>query len=153
MYKLLMRAFPGWYPFNSVYAMYPFSVPSRSREILQKLGTLPLYSFEKPKKPPKGMDFISSYDACVRVLNDQEHFKMGWGPSIKSLTGTTYMLSGDTKVNADQHSRLHKEIMGVQDSSKAIWDFYEQITNELIKGTSFQIGSYYQMDAVREYLF
>ncbi len=61
------------------------------------------------------------------------------------------MLSGDTKANSDQHARLHKEIM-VNGSEKAIWDFYVQITNELIKDTSFPIGNYFELDAVREYI-
>lgn len=150
MYKLLMRAFPGWYKFNSIYAMFPFSIPDKSREVLEKMGTLSLYSFDRPAPPAKPMDFIASYDACVRVLNDQEHFKMSWGPAIQGLTGQEYMLSGDTKANADQHARLHKEIM-VSGSEKAIWDFYVQIMNELIKDTSFPIGDYFEMDAVREY--
>ena len=152
MYKLLMRAFPGWYKFNSIYAMFPFSIPEKTREVLEKMGTLSLYSFDKPAPPPKPMDFISSYDACIRVLNDREHFKMGWGPGIKGLTGGEYMLSGDTKATADQHAHLHQEIMGVKGSEKAIWDFYVDITNKLIKGTSFKIGKYYEMDAVREYI-
>ena len=151
MHTLLMRAFPGWYKFNSIYAMFPFSVPEKTREILEKMGTLSQYSFDKPSTPAKPMDFISTYDACVRVLNDQEHFKMGWGPAIKGLTGGEYMLSGDTKANADQHATLHKEIMGVSGSEKAIWEFYVKITDELIKTTSFQIGNYFEMDAVREY--
>jgi hypothetical protein len=150
MYILLMRAFPGWYKFNSVYAMFPFSVPEKTREILEKLGTLSLYSFDKPQPPAKPIVFISNYDACIRVLNDQEHFKMGWGPAIKGLTGGEYMLSGDTKATADQHAQLHKEIMEVGGSEKAIWDFYVKITDELIKGTSFPIGNYFEVDAVRK---
>ena len=146
-----MRAFPGWYKFNSTYAMFPFSIPDKTREVLEKMGTLSLYAFDRPAPPAKPMDFISTYDACVRVLNDQEHFKMGWGPAIKGLTGQEYMLSGDSKANTEQHAHLHKEIMGVNGSEKAIWDFYVQITNELIKDTSFPIGNYFEVDAVREY--
>lgn len=150
MHKLLMRAFPGWYKFNSIYAMFPFSVPDKTREVLEKMGTLSLYSFDQPAPPAKPMDFISTYDACVRVLDDQEHFKMGWGPAIMGLTGREYMLSGDTQANRDQHARLHKEIIGVKGSEKAIWDFYVQITNELIQDSSFQIGDYFEVDAVRK---
>jgi hypothetical protein len=150
MYKLLMRAFPRWYKFNSVYAMFPFSVPEKTREVLEKMGTLSLYSFDKPLPPAKPMVFISSYDACIRVLNDQEHFKMGWGPGIKGFTGGECMLSGDTKATADQHAQLHDEIMEVGGSEKAIWDCYVKITDELIKSTSFPIENYFEMDAVRK---
>ena len=151
MYKLLMRAFPGWYEYNSIYALFPFSLPEKTREVQEKLGWLSLYSFDKPKPPAKPMDFIKTYDACVRVLDDREHFQMAWGPAIKELTGTEYMLSGDTQKYAEMHKRLHKETMGIKGSEKAIWDFYVEITNELIKSTSFQIGNYFEMDAVRKY--
>jgi hypothetical protein len=151
MYKLLMRAFPGWYEFNSIYAMFPFSVPEKTREVQEKLGYLSIYSFDKPSPPAKPMDFISTYDAAVRVLDDREHFQMSWGPAIKELTGTEYMLSGDGEKYAAMHKRLHKETMGCNGSEKAIWEFYINITNELIKTTSFKIGSYFEMDAVRKY--
>ena len=48
MYKLLMKAFPGVYRPNSVYALFPFTVPQENRRILQRLGEDELYDFEKP---------------------------------------------------------------------------------------------------------
>jgi hypothetical protein len=151
MYKLLMKAFPGWYEFNSIYAMFPFSVPGKSKERLTKLETISLYSLDPPKKPGRPMGFVKTYDTCIRVLNDQENFKMGWGPSIKALTGEEYMLSGDTKAHAKQHATLHKEIWGHSDSVKLVSDFFEKVTTDLIKETSFSTGKYYEFDAVREY--
>jgi len=151
MYKLLMRAFPGWYKYNSIYAMFPFSLPEKTREVQENLGWLSLYSFDKPTPPAKPMDFIRTYDACVRVLDDQQHFQMSWGPAIKELTGTEYMLSGDGEKYAAMHTRLHNETMGIKGAEKVIWDFYINITNELIKNSSFRIGNYFEMDAVRKF--
>ena len=48
MYKLLMKAFPGVYRPNSVYALFPFTVPQENRRILQTLGEDECYDFEKP---------------------------------------------------------------------------------------------------------
>ena len=48
MYKLLVKAFPGVYRQNSVYALFPFTVPQENRRILQTLGEDELYHFEKP---------------------------------------------------------------------------------------------------------
>jgi hypothetical protein len=146
-----MKAFPGWYEYNSIYAMYPFSTPEKTKDMLTKIKTVSSFSFAPPKKPGRPMGFVTTYDACIKVLNDRENFKMGWGPGIKKLTGREYMLSGDTKVYADQHARLHKEINGHADSSKLMWDFFEKTTADLIKGTSFPIGKYFELDAVREY--
>lgn len=151
MYKLLMKAFPGWYEFNSIYAMYPFSTPEKTKEMLTNIKTVANFSFATPKKPGRPMGFVTTYDACIKILNDRENFQMAWGPGIKTLTGTDYMLSGDTKKYADQHARLHKEINGPSASGKLMWDFFEKTTNDLIKGTSFPIGKYYELDAVREY--
>ncbi|KAK1240176.1 hypothetical protein MKX08_007618 [Trichoderma sp. CBMAI-0020] len=57
MYKLLMRAFPGWYRANSVSALYPFTTPEGNREIFDKLGTSQDLDFNKPMfiGPPKSL--------------------------------------------------------------------------------------------------
>ena len=77
MYKLLMRAFPSWYRNNSVYALYPFSTPDRTREIFLKNG-LPhniQLSYERPQSiaPPVP---VKSYKSVVNVLDDQQSFKV-----------------------------------------------------------------------------
>ncbi|PKY04594.1 heme peroxidase [Aspergillus campestris IBT 28561] len=38
MYKLLMRAFPGYYPPNSFYTLYPFTIPTHNRQAFEKAG-------------------------------------------------------------------------------------------------------------------
>lgn len=77
MYKLFMRAFPGWYQGNSVYALYPFSTPDRTREILEKNGLphgIPL-SHEQPELFPPPVPVVS-YEGVIKVLNDQQRFKV-----------------------------------------------------------------------------
>jgi hypothetical protein len=75
MYKLLMRAFPGWYRPNSVYALYPFTTVKGNLEILQKRGTVGDFDFSKPSfvSPPIP---ITTWQGVVDVLNDKEHFKV-----------------------------------------------------------------------------
>ena len=158
MHRLLMRAFPGYYAFNSVYAMYPFTVPNKTHQTLTAFGTLSSYSFDLPKKPPfsiatlSSMNYISDYHALVRVLNDHDTFKETWGPSIQDLTGTMYMLAWDTPQTTEQHERFHKEIFCVDGSSNAIWDHFETVTIDLIKRNAYQLaGGIMEMDVVREY--
>lgn len=74
-YKLFMRAFPNWYTGNSVYAMFPMVVPEEQRKILKTLGQEDLYDFTPPRHNPEPIP-ITSYDAVVKVLDDQEHFKV-----------------------------------------------------------------------------
>jgi hypothetical protein len=98
------------------------------------------------------MNYITDYHALIRVLNDHDTFKEMWGPAIKELTGTMYMLGWDTPETTDQHARLHKEIYGVDGSSKAMWDFFENITLDLVTRKGYQVGGgVMEMDAVREY--
>lgn len=55
MYKLLMKAIPGWYRANSVSALYPFTTPEGNKEIFDKLDTSQDLHFNKPvfTGPPK----------------------------------------------------------------------------------------------------
>jgi hypothetical protein len=152
MYRLLMRAFPRCYAFNSVYAIYPFSLPEKTSETLTKLNSLSSYSFDLPKTPPDTVHYVNNYHACARILSDPENFKIWWGPAVKSLTGRVYMLSGDTQETTDQHVRLHHDIYGAKESFKAMWDCFETITLDLIKQKAFRLGEFFEMDAVREYV-
>jgi len=157
MHRLLMRAFPGYYAFNSVYAMFPFTVPNKTRETLTKSNTLSTYSFTLPKKPPfsiatlGSMTYISDYHALIRIFNDPDTFKEAWGPAIEELTGAMYMLGWDTPESTDQHKRLHQEIFGPNTASKATWDYFENLTLDLIKRNSYNLGGVMEVDAVKEY--
>jgi hypothetical protein len=75
MYKLLMRAFPSWFRGDSVYAMFPFTVPEETREILRSLGKEQDYSYEKPAfvSQPQA---ILTWEGVTSVLDDQATFKV-----------------------------------------------------------------------------
>jgi len=84
LYKLLMRAFPGWYRANSVYALYPFTTVEGTREILRKNGTIDTFDFSEPSfvGPPTP---VVTWQGVVNVLNDQEHFKVPCKNPIATL--------------------------------------------------------------------
>lgn len=77
MYKLLMRAFPGWHRNNSVYALYPFSIPSKTKEVFSSGAAKPPQpiSYDPPAfiAPPVP---VTSWQGCVQVLQDQARFKV-----------------------------------------------------------------------------
>ncbi|KAK6536698.1 hypothetical protein TWF281_000918 [Arthrobotrys megalospora] len=50
-YKLFHRAFPGWFPPNSAYAMFPFTVPEENRQIYKGFGKDYKYNFDRPTNP------------------------------------------------------------------------------------------------------
>lgn len=78
MYKLLMRAFPGTYRPESVYALYPFSTPDRTREVFAKNGGAPNgipLSYDAPAfvAPPIP---VTTWKGVVDVLHDQQRFRV-----------------------------------------------------------------------------
>lgn len=75
MYKLLIRAFPGWYRGNSVYALFPFTTPDKNLEILTKQGYVDEYSYDKPffVGPPVP---VITWKGVTDVLTDQAKFKV-----------------------------------------------------------------------------
>lgn len=75
IYNLLMRAMPSCYRGNSVYAMFPFVCPSKTRELLGKIHKLDDYDFSDPymKPPPKP---VKSHKAVTDILRNSRSFKV-----------------------------------------------------------------------------
>ena len=75
MYKLLMRAFPGYYPPNSVYTLYPFSTPTQNRQNFEKSGTADELDFNRPtyQGPFKA---VTSWQGVTQLLSDQRRFRV-----------------------------------------------------------------------------
>ena len=86
MYRLLMRAFPQWYEYNSVYAMYPFTIPTENQKIFKHLGVASSYSFNPPKKPQDPFFFSTAANAKL-ILGNQKTFKVVWGEAISETFG------------------------------------------------------------------
>ncbi|KAN0062577.1 hypothetical protein ACQY0O_005109 [Thecaphora frezii] len=70
--KLLMTTLPGQYTYNSIYALYPFNIPSKTIEFLKKDGTLGQYDTAYPT-PPRRWVSIESYDLCKDLLNNDRY--------------------------------------------------------------------------------
>lgn len=75
MYKLLMNAFPGYYRGNSVYAMFPLTVPDETRKILSSLGKDRDYDYGKPNFVGRPTAILT-WEGVVSVLGDQKSFKV-----------------------------------------------------------------------------
>jgi hypothetical protein len=151
LYRLLMRAFPGWYEYNSVYAMFPFTIPSEARKILATRGVESQYSFKPPTKPQPEIFFSTAANA-KKILGNQKTFNVIWGDAISRLTGgVDYMLSGDKPANTKQHAAVAKAIYtDVPDAMEEVWDFYTRFTEKFLRERSYLLDDFYQVDAVRE---
>ncbi len=146
-YTLLMRALPFYYRGNSVYAMYPLTVPEENHKILTKLGVGQDYNFDPPSYIGVPTS-IHSWKAVTEVLADQGSFSVPWGPHTYYLTHHDYMLSGDSKANAVQRKEVQNAMYCPVNGLAQVQKFYEDVTTQLVVARSERLrGEWYQLDA------
>jgi hypothetical protein len=152
MYRLLMRAFPGWFDYNTVYALFPFTIPKASKQILHDRGVLSQYTISPPQKPAPQIVFSTAKNAMA-ILGDEQTFHITWGKAIAKLAGNyQYMLAADKPANNAQHKQVYKALYtDVKDWKEEIWGFYTKFTEKLLKERSYPLDTFLQVDAVREY--
>jgi hypothetical protein len=149
-YNLVMRALPFYYRSNSIYAMYPFTVPEENRKILSKLRKEQDYNFDRPSYIGMPMS-ISSWRAVTEILNDQASFAVPWGPHTYYLTHHDYMLSGDSVANAVRRREVKNALYCPVNGLKQVQTFYEDLTTQLVVARSERLrGEWYQLDACRD---
>ncbi|KAK5077874.1 hypothetical protein LTR64_003725 [Lithohypha guttulata] len=150
MYNVIMRALPNWYRGNSVYAMYPLTVPKENEKIHEKLGVKDLYDYQRPSLVQVPTS-IKTWAGAVSVLNNPKDFRVPWGPHTFYLTGHDYMLSGDKPANAEQREHVHRALYCPVNWQREIRKFYEALTTQLVEIKSEKLrGKWYQLDACRD---
>ncbi|KAB8262111.1 heme peroxidase [Aspergillus pseudonomiae] len=149
MYKLLLRAFPGWYTPNSVYTLFPFTTPEQNRKVFEKSKTADGLEFVRPKYESQPTA-VTSWQGVTQVLNDQKAFRVPWGPHTFQLTQHDYMLSGDSSANAKQRVFVKDCLYKPTDGLEEVRKFYEGVTMDLLRQHSRKLGSTYQLDIVRD---
>ncbi|KAE8166073.1 heme peroxidase [Aspergillus tamarii] len=149
MYKLLLRAFPGWYTPNSVYTLYPFTTPEQNQKTFEKCKTANDLEFVRPKCESQPTT-MTSWQGVTQVLNDQKTFRVPWGPHTYQLTQHDYMLSGDSSENAQQRVLVKDCLYRPTDCLEEVRKFYESVTMDLLRQHSRKLGSTYQVDIVRD---
>ena len=83
-YKLLLRGLPGFFDFNSVYAMQPMYTSRANKDILTRLKTIDQFSL-KPPEALKAVVTIESHDLVQTIMKDRDYFKSPWESSIGKL--------------------------------------------------------------------
>ncbi|KAK4699084.1 hypothetical protein P7C70_g7182, partial [Phenoliferia sp. Uapishka_3] len=171
--KLLMRALPTSYKFNSIYALFPFSTPKTTKEILIKLGIAYKYDFSRPGEAAAIVP-ATTYQAVNNILSennllpntvtkflffkyyaaDHKMFGVIYGPSIKQIVGNNYGFFIDSD-NVKEHAR-DRDVM-----DKALfptgWEvplkkFFAETTRNLTKSKSWSYdgGKTMNLDVVRD---
>lgn len=151
-YKLFLRALPDYFQPNSVYAHYPLTIPSEMDKVLTALGTHDRYSWEKPAKIVDPT-IIFSYEAAKQIVEDKETFKVTWGAAMEFLMGPAakdFMLAGDGPANAKSRQMMQNALYVEGKWDREVKEYYEQITEKLLKQKAYKLGNLNQVDIIRD---
>jgi cytochrome P450 len=151
-YKLFLRALPDYFQPNSVYAHYPLTIPPEMDKVLTALGTHDKYSWERPAKIADPT-IIFSYDAAKQIVEDKETFKVTWGAAMEFLMGPAakdFMLAGDGPANAKSRQMMQNALYVEGKWEREVKEYYEQITEKLLKQKAYKLGNLNQVDIIRD---
>jgi len=155
VYKLFYRAFPNHFKGDSIYAHFPFVIPSENAKIYKNLGIYDKYSWSKPTGVPE-LIVVNSYKAATTILDDMQTFKVTWGEAIEHSVkhagheyGKDYCLAGDGPANQISRKLVMKALYPSKWDSE-VKEFYTDITRKLLKQYSYQIAGVNQVDIVRD---
>jgi len=149
MYKLIQRAFPGWFKFNSVYVMQPMYTPKMNAQIIKELGTASSFSLDPPA-PPKRMTILNTHAAISALLADNSSFKVRYGESLPDLIFADFMLSGDNTANAQNHTLTRKVLMGCPAGMPVFEAWFETMTRKILAREAYKLKDVYQVDITKE---
>ncbi|KAM3418478.1 hypothetical protein BST61_g4460 [Cercospora zeina] len=161
-YKLFLRALPNSFNPASTYVHYPLTVPDEMHTILKGLNKAHLYNFDQPRDSHHPTVLFSA-EAAKKVTEDPETFKVTWGSAMEFLMGPrakNFMLAGDGPKNTESRTVMEKAVYqggssrampkGNEKWLKAVRDFYEYKTTELLKEKSYKLGGTNYVDIIRD---
>ncbi|KAK9778646.1 hypothetical protein SCAR479_04668 [Seiridium cardinale] len=139
MHKLIFRAFPNHFAYNSVYAHFPFVVPKENKIILESLGTAQQYSWARPERKLDPV-VIKSHKAVSQILGNNRDYYVPWGEPISYLVsppGKTFAkdfcLSGDASPNQQSRSHVAKCLYQPKEWESEIKKFFKLTSTNLLE--------------------
>ncbi|KAI4157319.1 MAG: hypothetical protein LQ342_008380 [Letrouitia transgressa] len=149
LYRLIHRAFPKWFKFNSVYVMQPMYLPSMNKEIFEQFKTIKQYSMDPPAPPPK-ITVLNTHAAISALLNDQANFKVKYGLQLPDLVFPEYMLQGDGPKNTENHKFVAQRIMNVPGGLSLYSKAFEETMRKVLVRESYKLGDRFQVDMTKD---
>lgn len=163
MHKLIFRAFPNNFAYNSIHAHFPFVVPSENKRILEALNTAELYSWEQPARKMDPI-VLKSHKTVTQVLSNNKDFHVPWGESISYLVtppektakpfGREFCLSGDGPPAQSSREHVRRCLYAPSNWNEEIRTFYNHTTRNLLhksdRSTLLPGGTQYESDIVRD---
>lgn len=141
-YKLFLRAFPGHFAHNSVYAHYPMVTPAENRRILTALKRAELFTWDRPGpggSRPRCAE-VRTHGGARQVLDHRaDRFRSVWNESFAALMGRGRgrQPSNEQRLSGD----------GWEGTVKA---FYVDVMERLFREKSYILGGSRHVDVVRD---
>ncbi|KAG6852246.1 hypothetical protein C0991_001607, partial [Blastosporella zonata] len=101
--KLILRHLPRHFPWNSVYALYPFFTPEKMKDSLTKQGIASKYIFDHPPTQPVPK-ILNTLTAIKTVWSDPSRFKVVYE---KAGYGSPLMFDDPKQHDTDKAMVLH----------------------------------------------
>ncbi|KAI5306174.1 hypothetical protein KEM56_001984 [Ascosphaera pollenicola] len=153
-YKLFQRAFPGWFPYNSLHVTQPMFTRKMNETIAREIGTIDDYNLAGPSPPPNTVP-VMKYSTVTKVVNDQANFHVIWTKYLNDMTPgkkyDSYMLCGDEAANTAQKKLVHDILYGPDEFLQLIHSSTESVVKELLEAETLSLGkNLNQIDIIRD---
>lgn len=148
-YRLIQRAFPKWFKFNSIYVMQPMYLPRMNMEIFKQFGTIDQYSLDAPALPPS-TTVLGTQAAISHVINDQKNFRFAYTDKLPDSLFADFMTLGDCTRNEGNHAKLAAQVReygGFGLLSKEI----ELKMRKVLAREAYRLRDLYQVDMTKEW--
>ncbi|KAF2020693.1 heme peroxidase [Aaosphaeria arxii CBS 175.79] len=149
LYRLLMRSFPRWYRANSIYAFFPFTIPSEMRAIKENLGQAAAYDWTRPTLNDKAV-IVNTWKAATDVLLNPHIFKVPWGRALTRLSSYGVMLGSDGTESSQQRDFITHAIFEPPTTLKEIRFLFERVTIDLLEAHTLSLSGSWEIDVVRD---
>ncbi|KAG2416425.1 hypothetical protein HFD88_007640 [Aspergillus terreus] len=153
-HKLIQRALPGWFPYNSLHATQPMFTRKMNEQIAREIGTIDHYSLADPAPPPRKI-VLTDYATNIKVLKDQASFRVPWARYLNDMfpgkTYNDYMLGGDDPANAAQKKLVHSILFSPDQFLDLLSETTTKLGSELLKANTLWLTKdLHQVDIIRD---
>lgn len=153
-YKLFQRAFPGWFPYNSLHSTQPMFTRKMNEQIAREIGTIDQYTLDDPSPPPSPIP-LAKYSAVTQALSDQANFRVIWAKYLNDMIPgkkyDSYLLGGDAPANTAQKKLVSEIIFSPTEFIQLLSQTSLHVGKELLDAETVNLGKdLNQLDIIRE---
>jgi len=140
LYKILFTNLPGFYKYNSAYALYPFTTPETTKAFLTKRGVANQYDFSTPK-PSLPPTVVDKYAEVVSVLANHHTFAVTYGPKMDDIShkyGFFLAWDDENRHDADR-TPFHQAVYDAPNFKENLKEFYRTTIRKVIEKATYTL--------------